>query len=165
MIGFMATGKSTIGEKLAERLGYGFIDTDREIEKITGCTVSGLFAKFGVEWFRSKENMLVRQLVGKKNLVIATGGGVVLNPANVTLLRENGVLVHLYAKPEVIYERVANKDTRPLLAKGNLKDNINDLIAEREGKYREAADFELDTSVLGIEQTVEKIVSTIERRR
>ncbi len=165
LIGFMGTGKSTIGEELAKRLGYGFVDTDLEIENITGYTVSGLFAEFGVAWFRSKENMLIEQLAKKDKLVIATGGGVVLDPANITLLKKNGVLVRLHASGDVIYDRVAGKKTRPLLARGNLRDNINSLMAEREGKYREAADLELDTSTLEVGQAVEKLACILEKGR
>ena len=161
MIGFMGTGKTSVGEKLAVRLGRRFLDTDCEIEKTTGETVANIFARLGEKVFRAEENTLAKRLADKSNLVIATGGGMVLNPANVALLRKSGVLILLCAEPDIIYERVKRKKTRPLLAGGSLKENIVRLIKEREKAYRAAADYCIDTSGQGVEQVVERIISVL----
>ncbi|MEG3071305.1 MAG: shikimate kinase [Candidatus Syntrophopropionicum ammoniitolerans] len=85
LIGFMATGKSTVGRRLAQCLRRTFVDTDKEIEAVTGKTIAQIFAKDGEKRFRSEENLLVKKLVSRKGLVIATGGGLVLNPDNFRL--------------------------------------------------------------------------------
>jgi shikimate kinase len=164
LIGFMATGKSTIGRRLALRLGRDFIDTDKEIEAITGMTVAQIFARDGIRRFRSEENLLVKRIAPKENLVIATGGGMVLNPENMRLLRENGILIALTAAPEVIIERVKGKKTRPLLQGGALDDRINRLLKEREFLY-DQADLVVDTGNCSVSETVEKIISCLSERK
>lgn len=157
LIGFMGTGKTSIGRRLAQRLGRAFIDTDAEIEAVTGKTISQLFAKSGVVRFRSEEELLVKRLAGREDLVISTGGGMVLNPENVRLLKEKGVLITLTASPEVIFGRLANKKTRPLVLKGDLKQRIKDLLEERKGIY-DVADYSVDTGVFSIDGVVEQIL-------
>lgn len=144
LIGFMGTGKTAIGKRLARLLGWEFIDTDAEIERLTGKSVARIFAEDGEVRFRSEENLLCRKLTQRERLVIATGGGMVLNPENVALLKQNGVLIKLYADPEVIIGRVkAKKERRPLL-KGNLEERVRELLAAREEAYN-IADFAVDT--------------------
>ena len=100
LIGFMGTGKTAVGRRLARRLKRKFVDTDAEIEKITGKTIAQIFARDGATRFRSEEALLVKKLAPKEGLVISTGGGLVLNPENVRLLRENGIFVALAADPD-----------------------------------------------------------------
>lgn len=157
LIGFMGTGKTSIGRRLAQRLGRAFIDTDAEIEAVTGKTISQLFARFGMIRFRSEEELLVKKLAGREDLVISTGGGTVLNPENVRLLKENGVLITLTASPEVLYSRLANKKTRPLISRGDLKQKIEDLLEERKGVY-DVTDYFVDTGVFSIDGVVEQIL-------
>ncbi len=158
LIGFMGSGKSTVGQGLAKRLGYRFIDTDYAIEEVTGLTVEQIFHKHGVKRFRGEEALLVSKLASKENLVIATGGGMVLNPENVKKLRENGVLVSLEASVGVICKRVRSKRTRPLLAKGNLQEKVERLLAERKEAYQ-VAELAVNTDDL----SPEKIVNIIYR--
>lgn len=164
IIGFMATGKSTVGRRLAQRLKRGFIDTDKEIETLTGKTVAQIFARDGAVRFRSEENLLVKKLALKEDLVIATGGGIVLNPENIRLFKKNGILIALSASPEIIYQRVKGKKNRPLLAKGDPREKINELLKEREGIYS-AADLTVDTGNGGVEETVEQIISFLSERK
>lgn len=164
LIGFMATGKSTIGRRLAQRLNRDFVDTDKEIETITGRTVAQIFAKDGIKRFRSEENLLAKRLAPKEDLVIATGGGMVLNPENVRLLKEKGVLIALTAPPDIIIARVKGKKTRPLLQGGALDDRINRLLKEREYLYDEA-DLVVDTGHCSAGETVEKIISYLSERK
>jgi len=156
LIGFMGTGKTVIGRRLANRLNREFIDTDVAIEAVTGKTIAQIFAKDGVIRFRSEEALLAKKIAGKQDLVISTGGGMVLNPQNVSNLKINGVLVALTAPPEVIYRRVKNKKTRPLLLKGDLKENILSLLKERERSYK-VADITIDTGAHSVDEVVEQI--------
>ena len=163
LIGFMVTGKTAVGRRLARRLKRKFVDTDAEIEKITGKTIAQIFARDGATRFRSEEALLVKKLAPKEGLVISTGGGLVLNPENVRLLRENGIFVALAADPEVIYRRVRRKRNRPLLFKTDLKERIRELLEERKGVY-DIADLSLDTGLCSIDITVEKIINYLQER-
>ncbi|SHE60305.1 shikimate kinase [Desulforamulus putei] len=163
LIGFMGSGKSTVGRGLAKRLGYRFIDTDDAIEQITGLTVEQIFHKHGVKRFRGEEALLVSKLANKKNLVIATGGGLVLNPENVKKLKANGILIGLEASAEVICKRVRNKRTRPLLARGNLQEKVEKLLAERKEAYQ-VADFTVQTDQLSPEEIVNIICHYLAKR-
>lgn len=163
LIGFMGTGKTSLGRRLARRLGREFVDTDAEIENVTGKTVAQIFAKDGATRFRSEEALLVKKLAGREGLVISTGGGLVLNPENVRLLREKGVFIALTAAPEVIYRRVKNKKNRPLLLRGNLEERIRTLLREREGAYN-MAELTVDTGACSPEEAVNQIVSFLAER-
>lgn len=163
LIGFMATGKSTVGRRLAQCLRRTFVDTDKEIEAVTGKTIAQIFAKDGEKRFRSEENLLVKKLVSRKGLVIATGGGLVLNPDNFRLLEENGIIIALTASPDVIFQRVKGKKQRPLLAKGDLRENINKLLQERWDIYQKA-DLIVDTGIRILDESVGQIVSFINGR-
>lgn len=165
LIGFMGTGKSAIGRSVAKILNYQFVDTDQMVEEVTGLTINKIFRKFGEIRFRSEEALVINKLVGKENLVIATGGGMVLNEQNVEKLKKLGVLVLLTAKPEVILERVSRKNTRPLLAKGKTLDSIKSLIAEREESYHRSADITIDTSGRDIEESAQLIVKLVKEKR
>lgn len=159
----MGVGKTSIGRRLALRLKMKFIDTDAEIENITGKTVSRLIARDGLIRFRSEEALLVKKLSRQEGLVISTGGGMVLNPENVRLLQENGVLIGLCASPEVIYNRLKNKKNRPLL-KGNMKEQIDALQKERHGAY-DVAEFAVDTGIYPQEEIIEMIVQYLKEKQ
>ncbi len=159
LIGFMGTGKTAVGRRLAWRLKREFVDTDQEIEKLTGKTVAQIFAKDGEVRFRSEEALLTKKLAAREGLVISTGGGLVLNPENVKLLGENGVFIALKASPQVIYQRLKNKKNRPLLLKGDLKERIASLLAVREGVYSSIAAYTVDTGEVSVDEAVERIVS------
>ena len=164
LIGFMGTGKTAVGKRLAQRLRREFIDTDAEIEKVTGKTVAQIFARDGVVRFRSEETLLVKKLAQRAGLVISTGGGLVLDPENVRLLKENGVLIALKASPETIMRRVKHKKNRPLLAKGDLRESVESLLKERDGVY-DVADFTLDTGERSLEEVVQEIAGYLAERK
>ena len=164
LIGFMATGKSTIGRRLAQRLSRDFVDTDKEIEAITGRTVAQIFARDGIKRFRAEENLLVKRLAPREGLVIATGGGMVLDPENMRLLKKNGILIALTASPEIICARVKGKKTRPLLQGGALDARISRLLKERQHLY-DQADLVVDTGTCSVGETVEKIISYLAERK
>jgi len=158
LIGFMGTGKTAVGKRLANILNKEFYDSDQEVEAVTGMSISQLFAKYGEIRFRSEENLAIQRLAQRDNCVIATGGGVVLNNENMNLLRQKGVIICLSAKPEIIYERVKRRNNRPLLKKGDLLKSIIDLMKEREDLYK-GADFFLDTSDMDFNEIISRIIA------
>jgi shikimate kinase len=163
LIGFMGCGKSAVGRMLASRLRLQHLDTDLEIEKVTGKSVAQIFAKDGPIRFRSEENLLLKKLAGKQNLVISTGGGILLNPENVKLLQQDGILIHLYADKEVIYKRVKGKRNRPLLNRGNLKERIKELFETRKDAYN-IAELSIDTGKYNLDEIVDQIVEYMKER-
>lgn len=163
LIGFMGTGKSTVGIKLAERLKMQFIDMDREIEKLTGMSIPMLFKKHGEIRFRSEEQLMSRKLGRRSNLVIATGGGVVLNNENVEVLRESGMLICLDADPQVILARVnRKKGSRPLLKKNLGAEDIEKMLNDRE-EYYARADYRIDTSGKEMDKIVQEIIQLLKK--
>jgi shikimate kinase len=158
LIGFMGTGKSSTGYRLAQKLKREFIDTDREIERVTGLPISKLFKLHGEIRFRSEEELVVNKISDRINLVIATGGGIILNPANINNLRKNGIIICLDAAPEDIYARVSRKKgVRPLLRNNLSVEGITALLKSRESFYA-CADFRIDTSGKDINQVVDEII-------
>ena len=157
LIGFMGTGKTVVGRRLAVLLNKTFIDTDAEVERITEKTIVQLFAQDGAVRFRSEEALLVKKLENQDNLVISTGGGIVLNPENIISFKKNGILIGLTAPPEVIYQRVKHKRSRPLLNKGDVLSKIEELFAQRVNAY-DAAEYILETGDKQIEEVVDEIV-------
>lgn len=137
LTGFMATGKTTVGRLMAEKLGYEFIDTDELIVERSGMSVSEIFREKGEAAFRKMESELALELGNKEGLVISTGGRFMLDPANAEALSRRGRVFCLTATPEEVYARVA-KDTqvrRPLLDTTDPLKRIVELMAEREDGY------------------------------
>jgi len=159
----MGVGKSTIGRLLASRLGREFIDTDTRIEELAGKTIPQIFAREGEAHFRELESQLVKELARQEKLVIATGGGMVINPVNAALLRQNGVFVYLVADPAVIYRRVKHKEDRPLLSQAkDRQEQIKKLFAARKEIYENLAGFRVDTGQNTPEKAVELIIAYLQ---
>lgn len=158
LIGFMGTGKSSTGYRVAQKMKRDFIDTDREIERITGMPISRLFKLHGEIRFRSEEELVTKKLKDRNNIVIATGGGIILNPNNMGYLKQNGIIICLDASPEDIFARVSRKKgVRPLLRTNFSIDGIRQLLKDREGLYS-CADFRIDTSGRDINEVVDDII-------
>jgi shikimate kinase len=133
----MATGKTTIGKRLAVQLGYAFVDTDHLIEDRCGQTVADIFREKGETVFRTIETEVARELGKKEGLVIATGGGLVLNPVNVTALEKQGRIFCLVATPEEILERASgDAAVRPLIQGPTPRERITELMQDRNEVYR-----------------------------
>jgi shikimate kinase len=115
LIGFMGTGKSSVGRTVADLLHFEFLDTDQTIEERSGRTIAQIFADHGEPAFRDLEHRLVLELAGRQKTVIATGGGLPVNPANLESLKTHALVVCLWASPARIYERVREHSHRPLL--------------------------------------------------
>ncbi|MFY9270781.1 MAG: shikimate kinase [Candidatus Manganitrophaceae bacterium] len=157
LLGFMGTGKSVVGRRLAAALGRPFVDSDRVIEEKAGKPVSEIFADRGEAEFRRLETEAVAELSDKKGSIIATGGGVVLNSKNLDLLGKNGVLILLKSRPEVIFKRVQKRaGQRPLLQGPDPLSEIKRLLAERD-PYYQRADAVFDTSEMALDEVVEQI--------
>ncbi|WP_425058288.1 Shikimate kinase [Sporomusa carbonis] len=143
-IGFMGSGKSTIGRYLAEISGYNYYDVDTMIEQQAGQSVQEIFSIHGEKHFRSLEREVVERLRTVDHAVIACGGGVVLDAANVSHLKEKGKFIWLKAAPETVYERLKHQNNRPLIKDKNF-DDIKNLLKSREGLYGAVADYEVAT--------------------
>jgi shikimate kinase len=160
LLGFMGTGKSTTGRLIADRLGLGFVDMDHEIERRDGRVISAIFATSGEAYFRDRESEVARELAGRSGLVIAAGGGVVLNPDNTRVLGVTGVLVCLTARPETILERVGRKKTRPLLLEADPLARIRQLLAARQALY-DAIPHRVATDGLAAETVADQVVAVV----
>lgn len=159
LIGFMGTGKTAAGKLLAKKLGKEFIELDSEIEKKAGKTVADIFRDDGEPRFRELEAEAVQTVSGRKNVVIACGGGVVLDTENVFRLKRECVIVCLTASPEMILRRVSgDKHQRPLLDVPEKEKRIKDLLELRRPLYDRAADISIDTTGINISGVVKKIL-------
>ena len=138
LVGLMGAGKSTVGRRLARRLGLPFVDSDVEIEEASGATTADLFERFGEHDFRDGERRLVARLIDGQVKVIATGGGAFIDARTRSLLNERAITVWLDAPIAVLAERTARRDNRPLLKKGNRAAILNRLSEERRDSYAEA---------------------------
>ncbi|MBG9774374.1 shikimate kinase [Brevibacillus laterosporus] len=157
LIGFMGTGKSTVGEQLAQQLQYERCDLDEEIVKATGKTISQIFAEDGEEMFRQLESDVLRRLVDGNRRVIITGGGAVLRPENVQVMLQYGIVVALTAEEQEIIRRVEQDQNRPLL-QGNVKEKVRELLQARAGAY-DFAPVQVDTTGKTIEEIVDEITN------
>jgi shikimate kinase len=146
LIGFMGAGKTSVGRLLAARLGYEFIDTDALVEEATGLSIPLLFQRYGEGRFRTEEKAAVVGATACKKAVIATGGGVVLDPENVARLRKAGVIVWLQATTGAIMERIGREDDRPLLTGRCCVAAVEELLQSRMSYYQRAADLIIDTT-------------------
>lgn len=162
LIGFMGTGKSRVARLLADELRLQLLDMDAEIERRAAKPISRIFADEGEPHFRTLERALATELSARSGLVISTGGGVVLNPANVSDFNRTGLVVCLQASPETILARVGHETHRPLLASGDKLTKIRDLLARRQALY-DAIPHQVDTNALKPEQVAHRIIALYER--
>ena len=153
----MGTGKSSAGRLVAQRLDRQFVDMDGEIERRERCTISDIFSRKGEPYFRQVEREVVKDLCGRNNLVVAAGGGVVIDPENVRDFGRSGVVICLNAIPSVILRRVAEETHRPLIEKGDKARHIVNLLEIRKPLY-DAIPNQLDTTRLSPERTADQVI-------
>lgn len=159
LIGFMGSGKSTMGVRLSYQLKCALEDTDKLIERQEKITISEIFEQQGEDAFRQMETELLRELCeinGQR--IYSVGGGTPVRAVNRPLLKRLGTVVYLRACPETIYERLRGDTTRPLLQGEDSLGRIRSLMAEREGAYAEAADVIVDVDGLTADQVIEHIL-------
>lgn len=153
----MGCGKTTIGRKLAVRLGYRFIDTDHQIEREQGFRVKEIFNRYGEAYFRDLETDMLKRLKGASNTVISTGGGILLTPGNMELIRDIGKSIFLNASIEDICERISRNDKRPLPEADNLTDGVVSLMDDLVAIYRQA-DHIVNTQTMKMGHIVSTII-------
>jgi len=158
LVGFMGAGKTSVGRLIARKLQYDFVDTDDLVIEAVGIPISEIFRKYGEIRFRSEEALVARKLARRERMVIATGGGLVMNPENVRQLKENGIFILLTANSQVILERVSRRHTRPLLEKNKTIETIERLYAARKDYYLGCADYTVDTSTLSLEDSADAVI-------
>ncbi len=157
LVGLMGSGKSTIGRRLAKRLGLQFVDADEEVEKAAGCSLEDIFAFHGEQAFRDGEFRVIRRLLQGPVHVLATGGGAFLDERTRETVAERGVSVWLRADVEVLLRRVRRNDSRPLLKNGDPKEILERLKEERDPIYA-LADLAVDSGDGAAETVVEDIL-------
>lgn len=159
LVGYRGTGKTTVGRLLAERLGWRFVDADQRIEAIAGRPIAAIFAERGEPAFRDLEQSVLAELATADRLVLATGGGAVVRPANRPVLRRFGCVAWLTADPAVLADRLrAEADNRPALTAAGTLGEIADVLAARTPFYREVADVTVGTDGLSPAEIAESIL-------
>lgn len=164
LIGFMGTGKSSVGRLLAHLLHFQFVDTDDLIEARAGKRITEIFAEDGEPAFRELERQVVAELSALKEAVIATGGGLGANPDHVASLKSHALVACLWATPETIYERVRHHTHRPLLQGAEPMARIKDLLGQREPFYRQA-DVLVNTGLRPMKEVAQQILHEFRRAR
>ena len=160
LVGLMGAGKTSVGKALARRLHKDFFDTDQEIERSTGVRIPVIFEIEGEAGFRARETRVLGELVRRRNLVLATGGGIVLDEGNRRLLVNNGTVVYLRGSVDDLWARTRYDKNRPLLRTADPAAKLAELFAQRDPLYREVASLIVDTS----SQSVGSLANSLEKR-
>ena len=163
LVGLMGVGKSTVGKKLASRLGVAFIDSDQELERRNGVTVSTIFDIEGESGFRARETRLLEELADQEIGVIATGGGVVTQAVNRDILKRKGRVIYLNASVDLLWSRLRYCRSRPLLETENPRQTLQDLHGQRDPLYREVADLVVNVGKGSAANTVRKIEAALKQ--
>ena len=160
----MGAGKTTVGRPLSKRFGRRFVDADHEIEARTGVRIPTIFEIEGEAGFRKREAQVIAELALESGLVLATGGGVVLDPANRAVLAASGLVIYLNAPPAMLFERTRHDRNRPLLRVADPLAKIEELFAARDPLYREVAHVVIDAVPGGVSQLVATVETEIRIR-
>ena len=165
LIGYRCTGKTTVGKALAERLGRTFADTDRMVAELSGMTIARMVESHGWPFFREREHEALALACAKKNQVVATGGGIVLDGRNRRIMENSGNAVWLTASEKSIQQRMrddaATADSRPSLTDQGLLEEIESVLAERKPLYEEASDLVIDTDRKTVEDICDRIIKVL----
>lgn len=159
-IGFMGTGKSTLGRMLAEHMQWSFVDCDERIVRKAGMSIADFFAQHGEAAFRALETEVIQEVLYNQQQIVSTGGGSVLLEANRELMKNGGLVIALTADKDTIIQRVKHDTGRPLL-QGDAEARIEQLLKERAGAY-DFADLTIDTAQESIEQVIQRIMQMLE---
>tara|TARA_R110000824_G_scaffold161984_7_gene337538 strand:+ start:4671 stop:5246 length:576 start_codon:yes stop_codon:yes gene_type:complete len=162
LVGLMGVGKTTVGRRLAKRLGLAFVDADEEIERAAGLTVEEIFNRFGEGYFRDGERRVITRLLDGKRQIIATGGGAFMNEGTRALILEKAIAIWLDADLDTLVKRVARRNTRPLLQSGDPAKILADLATIRNPVYA-TAHIHIRGNDSPHETTVEKIIEALQR--
>ena len=169
LIGYRGAGKSTVGGRLALRMGNEFVDTDNQVEERQGASIRDIVESHGWDHFRAVEKTVVQENSEKDNLIIASGGGVVLDPENVASLKKNGLIIWLKADREILCQRIDRDSrtvgSRPTLTGKGTMEEFGEVMAVRNPFYERAADAEIDTTGMDLEEVVEALLSIIREKK
>ena len=163
LVGLMGAGKTTVGRALARLTHKHFLDSDHEIESRTGVRVPIIFEIEGEGGFRAREAEVIAELTALQGIVLATGGGAVLNPDNRAALKRSGFVIYLRANVEDLYQRTCHDKNRPLLQTANPRAKLQELFEARDPLYREVADLVIDTSCQSVHQLLNRLQRELER--
>jgi shikimate kinase len=158
----MGAGKSTVGRQLAEALSFTFKDSDQEIQRRTGVDIPTIFEFEGEEGFRGRERQVIEDLVAEERLVLATGGGAVLDAENRQNLTSRGVVIYLQCTPEQQFSRTSRDRGRPLLQTDDPLQVLRELMEERDPIYRQVADLVVSTEKRGTASVVKEILRRLQ---
>lgn len=161
LVGLMGAGKTSIGRRLAKHLHLPFIDADAEIAKAAGLSIPEIFRLYGEPAFRDGERRVIERLMRESAKVLATGGGAFMDPDTRAIVRQRGISIWLRADLDVLVHRIGRRDDRPLLAGGDPRAVLGDLIKQRYPVYAEA-DLTVDTGDEPAEATVEKVIAALQ---
>jgi shikimate kinase len=164
LIGFMGCGKSSVGRRLSGLTGHRFVDTDELIVQSEGRSISEIFSESGEEYFRNVEQRSLEDLVGVCGIILSTGGGLVLRPANRETLRKIGIVAWLDASPDVLFERATRSAKRPLLQTEDPRKIFDDLLSVRRELYNSAADFRIDSTRLSHDEAAQLLLDEALRK-
>lgn len=163
LIGFMATGKTTLGKALADDLGWQFMDTDELIVQKQKKSIPEIFEMYGEEFFRNEESSIIRQVMSDAKQVVATGGGAAIREENISCLLDNAYVICLTASPKEILDRTERDTTRPLLKADDRLQKIKSLLLERE-KYYAKAERHIDTDAWDVPCFLKEIKDFVNSR-
>jgi shikimate kinase len=163
LVGLMGCGKSSVGRRLASRLGLGFVDADEEIERVAATSIVEIFADHGEAYFRDGERRVIARLLSSGPQVLATGGGAFINPDTRAKIRERGVSIWLRAELHVLMRRVSKRDTRPLLKSGDPEATMRDLMNNRYPIYAEA-DITVESRDVPHDVIVNEIIAALKAK-
>jgi len=163
LIGFMGSGKTTIGKMMADRLGYLFFDMDDLIEISEQRKINDIFKESGEEYFRNIESKILEKVISNKDCVFACGGGVVLKGENMDMISENSYVVYLMISPAEAIKRLSRSINRPLLPYKNRNEKIYELINTRSKQYCKYADIIINNEKISPENTAKKIIARIKK--
>jgi len=168
LIGYRGAGKSVVGSRLAIRMGKGFVDTDNQVEERQGASIRDIVESYGWEHFRAAEKKIIEEVSHNDDFIIAPGGGAVLDPENVVSLKKNGLIIWLKADREILCQRIDRDSrtvgSRPTLTGKGAMEEFGEVMAVRNPFYEQAADAEIDTTDMDLEEVVEALLSTIREK-
>ena len=164
LTGMMGSGKTSIGKLLAKKINLPFYDSDEDIEDKLSLKISEIFEKYGESWFREQEEKICIDILKKEKFVMALGGGAITNVGIRDSIAKNSLLIYLKTDENILFERLKNDKSRPLLKGANLKKQINSILKDREKLYSES-NIIIENNVNDIEAVVEEIISLIKKSK